>query len=115
PPVVNLKSFDFHRIFTHYAYEYSHNHQSKLNNYVALYGFLRSLSAISNLLFWLMLYHFYKSEMFSVESSYTHFGMLCVVSLVSYIFFMAFMKFYRRYSLEGLMIIAIEKEYIEFT
>lgn len=109
PSVKGLKNFDFHRIFSHYAYEYSKNHQSKLNNYVALYGFLRSLSAITILSFWLLLWHSYKSEMFITETSCA-LPILTLISLISYIFFMAFMKFYRRYSLEGLMIIAIDKE-----
>lgn len=97
---------DFHRIITHYAYENSKNHQSKMTNYVALYGFLRTLSLIFNLL---SIYFFYRVYCFS-EFTSINFLILFIISSLSYLSFVAFMKFYRRYTLEGLMIIVIDEE-----
>ncbi|MFV0197822.1 hypothetical protein OBK01_06335 [Empedobacter falsenii] len=109
----NLSRCDFQRIFYHYSYEYSKNHQSKLSNYVALYGFLRTLALITNLLFWgiiivVIIYFNQLDDSFIFPISI----FLFTISIVSYIFFMAFMKFYRRFSLEGLMVIAIDKELV---
>ncbi|MEN8194499.1 MAG: hypothetical protein ABFS12_16890 [Bacteroidota bacterium] len=98
--------YDFHRIVTHYAYENSKNHQSKMSNYVALYGFLRSLSLIFN---FISIYYFLRTlvySSFNIKSILT----LFILGLISYTSFMAFMKFYRRYSLEGFMVIAIDPE-----
>lgn len=98
--------FDFHRIITHYAYENSKNHQAKMSNYVALYGFLRTLSLIFNFL----AIYFFIRVFFFLEFNLNNGIILFVLSGISYLSFMAFMKFYRRYTLEGLMIIVIDKE-----
>lgn len=114
-----LRDYDFHRIFSHYVYENSKNHQSRLSNYVALYGFLRSLCLITVLFIWLILYKLYKKaflfEKFSeyIEKSKYLIVYVVVFGLVSYVFFMAFMKFYRRYTLESLMLIVIDKELVD--
>lgn len=97
---------DFNRIVLHYTYENSKNHQSKLTNYVAIYGFLRTFTLITNILFWYFTIHTYYFGEFDLISISTIVG----ISIVSYIFFMSFMKFYRRYTLEGLMILAINDE-----
>lgn len=99
-------NFDFHRIITHYAYENSKQHQAKMSNYVALYGFLRTLSLIFSLL---ATYFFIRVVCF-LEFNLHNSIILFVLTGISYLSFMAFMKFYRRYTLEGLMIIVIDKE-----
>lgn len=121
PITKTLREYDFHRIFSHYVYENSKNHQSRLTNYVALYGFLRSLCLISVFMFWLLIYRIYiKAELtitfkeFFDKSKYIIFAMV-LISLASYIFFMAFMKFYRRYTLESLMLIVIDKKLVDNT
>ncbi|MBV2224943.1 MAG: hypothetical protein KUL74_08860 [Cloacibacterium sp.] len=100
-----LNNFDFHRILYHYAYENSKNHQQKLSNYVALYGFTRTLCFIFSCL---SSYFFYK-YLFEIVTNYS--SNLLMITLLStttaYILYMAFMKFYRRYSLECLMVTAI--------
>lgn len=99
-------SHDFHRVVTHYAYEHSKHHQAKMSNYVAVYGFLRTLCLIFNFVaFYLIL----KVSLYLKFNSENILAIL-VLSSISYISFMAFMKFYRRYTLEGFMIITIEKE-----
>lgn len=100
-----MKKYDFFRIFAHYTFENCKNHQTKLINYVVLYGFLRTLSLISVITFWYSLY----SAIF-LHTKFINFYSVICIALASYIFFMAFMKFYRRYTLEGLMLIAIDKE-----
>ena len=119
PITKTLREYDFHRIFSHYVYENSKNHQSRLSNYVALYGFLRSLCLISVLFLWLIIYKLYKKaylfEKFTeyFEKSKYLLVYFIVISFISYIFFMAFMKFYRRYTLESLMLIVIDKELVD--
>lgn len=99
---IAIADFDFHRIFAHYTFENSKMHQGKLTNYVVLYGFLRSLTLITTILFWYTVFYFFNEEL-SLPWWIT--VGLC---LISYVYFMAFMKFYRRYTLEALMIIAID-------
>lgn len=96
---------DFFRIISHYTYENSKNHQARLSNYVALYGFLRTLTLISVVAFWFCLYHILR-----YNNCHITWITLAIVGLLSYLFFMAFMKFYRRYTLEGLMLIAIDED-----
>lgn len=97
---------DFNRLVMHYTYENSKNHQNKLTNYVAIYGFLRTFTLITNLVFWYIIFHNFYFGQFNYPTCF----LLVIVSVLSYLFFMAYMKFYRRYTLEGLMILAIEKE-----
>lgn len=97
---------EFFLIIMHYTYENSKNHQSKLNNYVALYGFLRTFTLISNILFWYFILH----TLLYGKVNLTSIVITIFISLISYLFFMAFMKFYRRYTLEALMILAIDKD-----
>ncbi|PNW27208.1 hypothetical protein BKP44_14035 [Formosa algae] len=116
PITKSLRDYDFHRIFTHYVYENSKNHQAKLSNYVALYGFLRSLCLITVIFFWFAFLKFLEKiyidkslkVLESVDLIY-----LVLIAISSYLFFMAFMKFYRRYSLEGLMLIVIDENLVD--
>ena len=102
---IKLREFDFFRVFAHYAYENSANHQEKLNNYVALYGFLRTLTLISVITFWYSIYSSYRQG-----NNFVDLCAIAIIGFISYIFFMAFMKFYRRYTLEGLMVVATDKD-----
>lgn len=100
-----IRNFDFFRIFAHYTFENSKNHQHKLSNYVALYGFLRTLTLIGVICFWYAVYN-------ACINCYCNLNIFIIIifGIISYIFFMAFMKFYRRYTLEGLMLIAIDQD-----
>jgi len=119
PTTKKLREYDFHRIFSHYVYENSKNHQSKLSNYVALFGFLRALSLISALFSWLIFYKLCE-KVFLCDNYIEYFTKskyliryLFIISITSYVFFMAFMKFYRRYTLETLMLIVIDKDLVD--
>lgn len=106
----DLKTIDFNRIVHHYAFENSQQHQFRTVNYVALYGFLRNLVLTFVLTFW---YYFIKSlETIDFESN-LNFDIVIVNILImcfSFVAFMAYMKFYRRYTLEGLMLIVVDKK-----
>ncbi|WP_266203792.1 hypothetical protein [Pontibacter kalidii] len=95
-----LSQYDFHRIVTHYSYETSRNHQSRMSNYVALFGFLRNTCLIFNVL---TIY----SMAYMLLNGTDNLIFPVMFTLATYLSFMAFMKFYRRYSLEGFMVLLI--------
>jgi hypothetical protein len=96
----DIKDIDFFRVILHYTYEHSKTHQSKMYNYVALYGFHRTICFLTVVLHWCILIHgIIFSDLFSIKC----FILLFITGVLSYIFFMGFMKFYRRYTLEGFM------------
>lgn len=101
---VKVRDYDFNRIISHYTFEHTKSHQFRMVNYVILYGFLRTLTLISIVSFWYVLVKDFKN--ITETSVYVP---LILIATISYIFFMAFMKFYRRYTLEGLMLIAIDE------
>lgn len=103
-----IKDFDFFRIVQHYTYDHSKCHQSKFSNYVALYGFLRNMTLILNILSWYFMVHFIILNDFKLYSCIV----LLITSIISYTFFMAYMKFYRRYTLEGFMVLVIDIELV---
>lgn len=90
---------DFFRYMYHFAVENAPNHLAKMQNYVALYGLLRTITFCSVIFFWVVLWHL----SYSRSEFPTSIAVLLSVMAVSYIFFMGFMKFYRRFSLEAMM------------
>lgn len=100
---------DFHRIVTHYTFENAKQHQFRMVNYVALYGFLRNLSLIFNILSWYYLIQLLREAKFELEFSPEKILALLIIVSISYIAFMAFMKFYRRYTLEGFMLLVVDE------
>lgn len=95
---IDIKNEDFFTMLYHYVLERNKNHAGKIQNYVALYGFLRSITLIFVLLFWVLL--IMKSYISLNQLPYV--VLLISISFVSYIFFLSFKKFYRRYSQETL-------------
>jgi len=90
---------DFFRYVYHYSVEHAPNHFPKMQNYVAIYGFERTITLIVVIYFWLSIWHaFFTSVKWSVSLLVT-----VAIGLIAYLFFMAFMKFYRRFSLEAIM------------
>lgn len=97
---------DTHRIIYHYMYENFPGHRAKMDNYVALYGVLRSLTLISNL----FIMYIWKCQACYLYNNFTWDLIctypcmkICFMVLVQFLFFMAFMKFYRRFTLESFM------------
>jgi hypothetical protein len=103
---------DYHRIIYHYVYERHEHHAVKLDNYVALYGFLRSIALISSAVSDVMLYRYFFGEYAFTWNSLVVF---IVLVFVTYIFFLAFIKFYRRFTLESYMGLVTDITYKEVT
>lgn len=102
----NIQDIDFYRVISHYTYEYSSKHQSRLYNYVALYGFARTISLVIILTIWTVIVLNFASHGFGSVNVYL---LIAILSFLAYVFFMIFMKFYRRYTLEGYMIMLVLK------
>lgn len=97
---------DLFRLAYHYVYEYSNQHQTKIQNYVALYGFCRNICLVFIISFWIsvatFIYHLSQFENLSYSL------VSIIVSLFfAYVFYVGFVKFYRRYTLEVLMAFAV--------
>lgn len=100
---------DYFRYVLHYVVVNSDNHLVSLKNYVALYGFTRTMTFLCVMVFWLSLY------LMICSTSESHLiKLIFALSIVfSYIYYMAFNKFYRRYVLEAYMALTVlikEKE-----
>ncbi|EPE4062703.1 hypothetical protein ABFC59_05600 [Enterobacter hormaechei] len=99
---------DLFRLAYHYSYEHSSNHQPKIQNYVALYGFCRNVCLVFLLFFWVafvrLLINTLTDEMFG-------FNILSTLSmlLMTYVFYCGFVKFYRRFTLEVFMAFSVLK------
>jgi hypothetical protein len=89
----------FFRYCYHYALENAPNHNPKMQNYVALFGFTRTVTLIFILFFWLFVWHVIEGRFCWSSACF----LLASTGFIAYIFFIAFNKFYRRYSLEVLM------------
>ncbi len=105
----DLRCIDFNRIVHHYAFENSKEHQFRMVNYVALYGFLRNLVLAFVLSFWYYLAVSLKTIDTELLVNWTMVGFNLLLMGLSFVAFMAYMKFYRRYTLEGLMLIVVDK------
>lgn len=103
-PEVNQEC-DYHRIIMHYVYLNIPACQHKVDNYIALYGFLRCMSFIFCMLF----DTFFIFGIYTICKFYLHdiawnlIGELFLLFILSYISFLAFVKFYRRQTLENFM------------
>jgi hypothetical protein len=97
---INPEEVDFFTILHHFTFERTKTHNPKFQNYVALYGFLRCISFLFVIFFWVNVYFFIKNE-FSICDILV-FKTICLF-ILPYLFFLSFLKFYKRYSLETLM------------
>ena len=103
PESIPEDAVDFFRYAYHYAVENAPNHFPKMQNYVALYGFLRTLAFVALIVFWVVFVH-----AFTRTLTHMQIGLWLVASsAATYVLFMAFQKFYRRFSLEALMAMAV--------
>lgn len=101
-PDVN-EECDYHRIIMHYVYFNIPSSQRKTDNYVALYGFLRSICLLCSMTFLLVLVLSFKTIDFSSSFDWEIMGVLCFLYFISYLTYLGFVKFYRRYTLENFM------------
>lgn len=101
-PDVN-EECDYHRIILHYVYLNIDNSQRKTDNYIALYGFLRSICLLSSMTFLFVIVLSLKTIDLTAPLDWYVIGVLGFLYFVSYLTFLGFVKFYRRYTLENLM------------
>lgn len=102
---------DVHRILMHYNYEHYDKHIRKYDNYVALYGFLRSLSLLCSAIFIFLLYNEIKTINFNATIDWGAIAILIIMFCVTYLYYLGFIKFYRRYTLENLMSIVVDEKF----
>ena len=107
---INNGDLDYHRVVYHYVYEKHEAHRAKMDNYVALYGFMRALAFILVLVFWISIMVIVKNYNNDYLSFCQSFGWMLGVILLSFFFFMGFMKFYRRFTLESLMCLVTDSD-----
>lgn len=101
PKNLLLSNYNWHKYIYHYVYENSTNHATKIQNYVALYGFSRTVSMVFIVVFWTSIIAFFSGfANYSWTSFLFH---LLLFSVLAYAFFLGFTKFYRRYTDEIFM------------
>lgn len=113
-PPINLQC-DFHRIIMHYVYLNIPGSRRKIDNYVALYGFLRATALILSLFTVFVSYIGLRSiwnNFGSINSYISWSSVLLVVGcwMATIICYLAFVKFYRRFTLENFMSLLTAKE-----
>jgi hypothetical protein len=96
---------DVFRFVYHYVVEHSAHHLIKLQNYVALYGFLRTLALIAVLFFWIGVFQFVwvlvRGFAWPVIAGW--FVLTLGFAVLSFVLYLDFVKFSRRFSLEAFM------------
>jgi hypothetical protein len=97
------KETNFFRLVYHYTVENAPAHLPRMHNYIALYGFCRTLTLAAILLFWFNLIEFFLGRI-SPQYALMY---LPVLGILAFILFLDFMKFYRRFSLEVLLTLAV--------
>lgn len=98
PDGTNVNESDFFRYVYHFTVEHAPNHLPKMQNYVALYGFLRTQTLLSVILFWALVLH--------ARTGLLSYWAVAISGLLAFVIYMAFVKFYRRFSLEAFMALA---------
>ncbi|MFP7325645.1 hypothetical protein [Serratia marcescens] len=88
---------DSFRLIYHYSFENSDSHASKLQNYVALYGFTRNIAMIFVIVFWVLI--FLKLKL-GIGIGYIP---IATSIILAFVFYKGFVKFYKRYTLEAMM------------
>ena len=107
PDSSHYDKVDYHRVIYHYEYEHSSSHRTKMDNYVALYDFLRSITLIFSGIFMFIL----GVGIFGASQIGLYFWIdLAVLLFITYLSFMSFFKFYRRFTLEAFMCLVSDKD-----
>jgi len=93
-----LSNFDVHKLTIHCSLETAPQHINSIRNYVVLYGFMRSVTLLMILIFWVSLFH--------LNGNY-HWWVCLLSSIIlagiCFLFYAAYLKFYIRYHTEGIM------------
>ena len=94
---------DSHRIVMHYVYLNIPNSQRKTDNYIALYGFLRTMTLIFCCYVDFLLIKLLSTINKNTEIDWLSIIIFIIVFAFCNIMFMSFVKFYRRFTLENYM------------
>ena len=81
-----------------------------MDNYVALYGFLRSLTLIFTLFFDCLLIKGILSVNWRMPIDWEMIIFITICGLIAYTFYLGFIKFYRRFTLESFMALITDPE-----
>lgn len=92
---------DHFRILYHHSLEHCPAHNYKFSNYVALYGFTRTMTLVLTITAWVALV----AALRNGAGTWPSVLLVAAVSLVAYVSYADFNKFYRKFSLEVLMAI----------
>ena len=106
----SIDRIDFHRVINHYVFEKNPGHQFKMVNYVSLYGLLRNICFVSIILFWYLLIISCYSYCSACQIDWGTIGTLLTLTMLSFVTMSGFVKFYRRYTLEGLMLLVCDTD-----
>ena len=101
---------DYHRVIMHYVYYNLPVCQNKTDNYISLYGFLRSICFILNGMFLFITIKIIPTLDIHAPFDEKKVWTWSILFLLSYISFLAFVKFYRRFTLENYMIMLTERK-----
>lgn len=94
---------DSHLMIMHYVNINVPNATRKVDNYVALYGFLRSMSMALSILFIMVSFSSLNAVKTGAAIDRNIICTLCVLALAPIVAYLAYLKFYRRHTLENLM------------
>lgn len=102
--------YDYHRIIYHYEYEKQTKHGIKMDNYIALYGFLRSLTLIFTVFFDCLLIKGISTIHWMASIDWQMILFIIIMGLIAYTFYLGFIKFYRRFTLESFMCLITDSD-----
>jgi hypothetical protein len=103
PTNADRQEKDWFRFVYHYAMEAAPNHFPKMQNYVALYGFTRTMSFVFLILFWTVAW-----TIVFFERDWNQLKLITSTGVLSYLFYLDFQKFSRKFALEALMALATQ-------
>lgn len=101
------KKSDYHRMVMHYVYINVTECQRKVDNYISLYGFLRSITFVFCICFDCCLFYSLRTVDISMPMNWNLVFELTILYTMCILSFLGFMKFYRRNSLENFMTLLV--------
>lgn len=96
-------NLDFLRILYHEVVENSKTHLPKIQNYVALYGFSRTIALILNISTYLFVYQAINNNFHKLLGLKIVIFITIFMSLLSFLMYCSYNKFSKKYTLEVLM------------
>jgi hypothetical protein len=109
---MDFNKVDYNKLLIHHSYNINIPHQPKLMNYVSLYGFLRVISFVFNLLslfMFLKIFFFNEKFYINLNDKFSADSIIFFISSsLTYIAYLGYLKFYRRYTQENLMILLLK-------